>query len=75
MDLAQMFSLCAAVSWIDDGNDDPDYAMVQKCIARAMENLDEVITICWNAGFAWYESIESSLVELEHNIRYLLIDY
>lgn len=37
---------------IDPGNEEPDYATVQKYMTRTMDSLDEVITICRNGGFA-----------------------
>ena len=37
---------------IDEGNEEPDYATVQKYMTRTMESLDEVISICRNGGFA-----------------------
>jgi hypothetical protein len=37
---------------IDESNDEPDYATVQKYFIRAMDSLDEVIVICRSNGFA-----------------------
>jgi len=36
---------------IDEENEQPDYATVQKYLTRTMDSLDEVITICRNGGF------------------------
>lgn len=35
---------------IDEENDEPDHATVQKYMTRTMDSLDEVITICRNSG-------------------------
>jgi hypothetical protein len=35
---------------IDEGNEEPDAATVQKYMTRTMDSLDEVIAICKNSG-------------------------
>lgn len=38
------------IAEIDEGNEEPDAATVQKYMTRTMDSLDEVIAICKNSG-------------------------
>jgi hypothetical protein len=40
------------IAEIDETNEEPNYATVQKYMTRTMDSLNEVITICRNGGFA-----------------------